>query len=123
MLYDTGGTRNNGSLMNHQFIKDKFSMAVAKYEELNGDNPINPIKFLGPLLEPNDPDTEKRGILSASGAYYTPIISTGEIMVLLSFALWYNISVDIIIGLLFVKEVKLELYLNLYLLYLYDLKK
>jgi len=109
-LYDTGGALNTGSLKQHKFIMDKISAAVAKYEEFNGTNPFDPIKFSGALLDPDDYDAEKHGILSAVITYHTPLkeIISGK-SVILSFALGADMSVGTIIGLPFIKQMKLEL--------------
>ena len=55
VLYDTGGTLNTCSLVYHQFIREQLLVAVVKYKNFNGNNPLDPIKLAGALL---DPDTQ-----------------------------------------------------------------
>ena len=108
-LYDTGGALNTGNLTYHTFIKDKIPGAVKRYEEFNGSNPFDPIKLSGALLDPGDYDVDKHGILSTVITYHTPFKSVSGDKISLSFALGRDMSVDIIIGLPFIKEMRLEL--------------
>ena len=100
---------NTGSLAYHQYIKEVLPAAVASYEEFNGVNPFDPIKLEGALLDPEEYCADKHSILSAVITYHTPLkLSNGE-PVTISFALGKDTSIDTIIGIPFIKEMKLEL--------------
>ena len=108
-LYDTGGALNTCNLTYHKFIKDKIPGAVKRYEELNGSDAFDPIKPSGSLLEPCDYDVDNYGLLSAVVTYYTPFKSVSGDTTSLALALGCDMPVDTIIGLPFIKEMKLEL--------------
>ena len=79
------------------------------YEEFNGDNPFDPIKLEGALLNPDDYDAGKHGVLSAVITYHTPFQLSNGSKLQLAFALGQDMSVDSIIGIPLIKELKLEL--------------
>ena len=111
-LYDTDGALNTGNLSYHNFIRKKLHDAVKKYEEFNGSNPFDPIKLSCALLDPSDYNADTHGILSAVITYHTPFKNADGKDVVLSFALGCDMSVDTIIGLPFIKAMKLELRFN-----------
>ena len=45
---------------------------VARFENLEGANPFDPIKLRGAITSPFDYDVSKNGILSAAIEYHTP---------------------------------------------------
>ena len=70
------------------------------------------MKLSEDILDPYDCDAKKYGILSVIITYYTHLIAAGGSKVLLFFVLEYNMLVDTIIGLPFIKTRKLELRLD-----------
>ena len=83
---------------------------VDSYKEFDGDNPLYPIKLCGIILEDDSFDPSKHGILSVVVIYKTPFCGADGNPLLLCFALGVDMSVDGIIGIPFIYNLKLVLH-------------
>ena len=65
LLFDTGAALNTGYLPYHAGIIKRHPDIAAKCEYFDGDNPFEPIKLCGAIINPSDYDSENHGVLSA----------------------------------------------------------
>jgi hypothetical protein len=106
-LFDTGAALNTGQLSYHLSQKNSRPNLVNSYEEFNGTNPFDPIKLCGAITDPSTFDTTTHGILSAVIRYKTPFSVNGRTFTI-AFALGKDVSVNSIMGLPTITELKLE---------------
>ena len=91
----------------HQFVKNLLPTVVVKYDDFDGKNPFDPIKLEGALLNPDGYNVEKHDITSALITYHTLSKMPNRSPLLLHFSLGRDMSVDTIIGIPFIKYLKL----------------
>ncbi len=98
-LLDTGGALNTGYLTFHLWLASTYSESVHSLEFFDGDNPFEPIKLSGALLDPASFDAAKHGLLTAIIRYTTPYTDSLKQPVLISYALGPDVSHNAILGL------------------------
>ena len=107
------GVLNTGNLALRLHIYKCIPSAMVDFKQFNGTNIFDPIKVCGTLLDPLDYDSSKYEVLSVVIRYHISYSIVDDTKILLCFALCVDISVDIIIGIPFIHELSMELWLIL----------
>ena len=109
-LYDTGAALNTGYLAYRQHIHKIAPNLVHSYESFDGPEPFDPIRLTGAICDPADYSSYSHRVLSAIIRYNTPFIDdiTPE-PILLSFALGKDMSVNAIVGIPLIRQLRLTL--------------
>ena len=110
-LFDTGAAMCTGALLYHvEHIINVVPNFVKRYEKFDDvNNPFDPVKLCGAILDTSDYVEAEHGILSAVVEYYTPFTSIDGTPITVTIALGNDMSVDTILGIPFLDEIKLEL--------------
>lgn len=109
VLYDTGGALSSGELSYHKNIMKAYPEMVDSYEEFNSDNPFDPIKLCGAILNPEAYSKEQHDILTAVICYRLPYDIGSSNPPKLAFALGKDVAVDTILGIPSIDGLQLEL--------------
>ena len=109
-LYDTGAALNTGYLAYHQHIHRLAPDLVHSYESFDGPEPFDPIRLTGAICDPAAYSSHTHGVLSAIIRYNTPFVDDVTLEpIILSFALGKDMTVNAIVGIPFIRQLRLTL--------------
>ena len=97
-LFDTCGSLNTSHLLFHMYVASQYPETVESLRFFNSEDPFEPIKLEGAVLDPSDYDASRHGLLTAVIQYKTPYKTTAGHRISVFIALGTEVSTNTIFG-------------------------